>query len=150
MGIEDKNFIEFNKEIFYGEIGAILGAALVSTLASHFTMSRTIIAQFTVIGSMIGGSSLLLMKKIQNKIQRKEPIFRSIIRDLEYFTPAAALIGLCVGYPIVYYLAKFLVKGGWHPYSAGALAEVCAFIVFLVLINTYRLVLVRKFKRDIV
>ncbi|HTY43681.1 MAG TPA: hypothetical protein VMC80_00350 [Patescibacteria group bacterium] len=148
-GIKDKNFSDFNKEIIFGEGGAIVGAALISSIASHFTLNRTIIAQFAVIGSFVGGSSIFLLEKIKNKIRRKEPIFKSIIRDLEYFTPAAAVIGLTVGYPTLYYITKFLVKMKWHIFLSGAVAEICAFSLFLILINLYRLILVRKFKRDI-
>lgn len=147
--IEDKNFSDFNKEILLGEVGAILGAAIITAIAGHFTSSRTVIAQFAVVGSVIGGGSLFLLEKIRNKIRRKEPILKSIIKDLEFFTPAAAVIGLSVGYPTLYNVAKFLIKIGWHSYLAGALAEISAFSIFLILINLYRLILVKKFKRDI-
>ena len=148
MNKEDRNFGEFNKEVLYGEAGAILGAAAISTLASHFTMSRIIISQFAVIGSMLGGGSLFLIKKIQHKIQKKQPVLKSTVRDLEVFTPAALLITLVVSYPIVYYLTKFFIKLHWHPYFAGGLSEIGGFLAFLLLINIYRLILVRKFKRD--
>jgi hypothetical protein len=149
IGIRDKNFSDFNKEIFFGEAGAILGAALISTIASHFTDSGKIIAQFAVLGSIIGGSSLFLLKKIRNKIRRKEPILKSILRDLEYFTPAAAVIGFGICYPTLYSVAKFLVKMGWHTYLAGAVAEVCAFSVFIILVNLYRVGLIKWFKKNL-
>lgn len=147
--IRNRNFSDFNKEIFFGEIGAILGAALITAIASHFTSSRTIIAQFSVIGSILGGSTLFLFEKIKNKIRRKELILKSIIKDLEYFTPAAALIGFGVAYPILYNLAKFLIKIGWHPYIAGAIAEIGAFSAFIILINLYRFGLIKFFKKNI-
>jgi hypothetical protein len=149
INIRDRNFSDFNKEIFYGEVGAILGAALISSAASHFTLSRVIIAQFAVVGSIVGGGSLFLLKKIKNKIRRREPIFRSIINDLEYFTPAAAVIGLLIVYPTLYYMAKFLVKSGWHTYLAGATAEICAFVIFLFLINLYRFGLIKMFRKNL-
>jgi len=147
--IEDKNFGEFNKEIFFGEVGAILGAALASSITGHFTVSRAIIAQFAVVGSALGGSSLFLFEKIKNKIKRKENILKSTIKDLEFFTPAAAVIVFGISYPLLYNLAKFLIKIGWHHYLSGVVAEISAFLAFLILINLYRLVLVRKFKRDL-
>ncbi len=148
-GIRDKNFSDFNKEIFYGELGAILGAAIITAIASSLTGNQKIVAQFAVVGSIFGGGLLFLLKKIRNKIRRHEPIFKSILMDLEYFTPAAALIGFGVAYPILYYIAKFLISTGFHSYTAGALAEICAFSAFLILINIYRLGLIKFFKKNI-
>lgn len=148
-GIKDKNFSDFNKEIFFGEAGAILGAALVSAITGHFTDNGKIIAQFAVVGSVLGGSTLFLLEKVKNKIRRKEPILKSIINDLKYFTPAAAIIGFGAAYPTLYNLAKFFVKIGWHPYISGAVAEVCAFTVFIILINIYRFGLIKFFKKNI-
>lgn len=149
QGIRDKNFSDFNKEIFYGEIGAILGAAIITAIASHFILNQKIVAQFAVVGSIFGGGLLFILKKVRNKIKRREPILRSILMDLEYFTPAAALIGFAIVYPTVYYLAKFLIKTGWHAYLAGAVAEICAFSIFLILINVYRLGLIKLFRKNI-
>ena len=87
------------------------------------------------------------MKKIKNKIKRREPILRSVIRDLEYFTPAAAVIGLFIGYPMIYYISKALAQNGWHYYLAGGTAEICAFGVFLIIINFYRYGIRKIFKK---
>ena len=149
INIRDKNFSDFNKEIFFGEIGAILGASIVSSITGHFTDSRTIIAQFAVVGAILGGITLFLFEKVKNKIRRKEPILKSIIKDLEYFTPAAILIAIFVWSPILYNLTKYFVKIGWHSYLAGAIAELSAFLVFLVLINLYRFSLIKWFKKNL-
>jgi len=149
MDIRDRNFSDFNKEILYGEVGAILGAGIVSLTAAHLTSSRTIIAQFAVIGSMTGGSILFLLKKIRNKIRRKEPVFKSTIYDLKYFTPASAIIIFGICYPLLYYLTKYLVKGGLETFIAGSVSEMAAFSVFICLINIYRFSLIKFFQKNI-
>ena len=149
MDTRDRNFSDFNKEILYGEAGAILGAGIVSLIASHFSSSRVVIAQFAVIGSATGASILFLLKKIRNKIRRGDPILRGIINDLKYFTPAAAVIGFGIGYPVLYYLTKYLVKAGWETFAAGAVSEMAAFSIFICLINIYRFGLIKFFRKNI-
>lgn len=147
--MKDRNFSDFNKEILYGEIGAVLGAAILSTIMSHFSPSNVRIAQFAVLGSMIGGSSLFLLKKIRNKIRRKEVVLKSVIYDLKYFVPVASLIAFFVTYPILYSLTKFLVKSGWEIFPAGAVSELAGFSVFICCVNIYRFALIKLFKKNI-
>jgi hypothetical protein len=116
---------------------------------SGLTSSRVTIAQFAIIGSLVGGGSLFLLKKVKNKIRRGEPILKSITYDLKYFTPAAAVISILIGYPILYYLMKFLVKSGWRGFPAGALSELVGFTVFICCINIYRNTLIKFFKKNI-
>ena len=141
--------MDFNKEILYGEVGAILGAAILSAIISHFSSSRVTIAQFAVVGSIVGGGSLFIFKKIKNKIRRGEPILRSIIQDLIYFTPAATPIAVFISYPFLYYLMKFFVKNQWDTFVAGAVSELAGFVIFISCINFYRLGLIKLFHKNL-
>jgi len=148
--MKNRNFSDFNKEVFYGEVGAVLGAAIASAITSHFfSSSRVRIAQFTVFGSIIGGGLFFLLKKIKNKRKRGEPILRSIIRDLKYFTPAAAIITGFICYPTLYYLMKYLVKIGWQTFPAGAISELAGFCLFFCCVNFYRFSLSKLFHKNI-
>jgi hypothetical protein len=150
MRIKRRNFSDFNKEVVYGEIGAVLGSAIASAITSHFfSSSRVRIAQFAVVGSILGGGLLFLLKKIKNKRRRGEPILKSIIHDLKYFTPAAAIIACFICYPTLYYLMKYFVKIGWQTFPAGAISELVSFCIFFCCVNLYRFTLSKLFHKNI-
>jgi len=149
MNGNEKFFSDFNKEIVYGEIGAILGAAILASIVSLFTSNRVRIAQFTVLGSILGGATLFLFKKVRNKIRNGDPILKSILHDLKFFTPAAVVIMFGIGYPALYYLMKYLTKVGWNGFVAGAVSELVGFVIFIVCINLYKFGVFKIFHKSI-
>ncbi len=139
-------FLDFNKEIIFGEIGALLGSALGSYLSFWISRNEDLIPTFAVVGSILGSTTLFLSTKIYDKRKRKELSFRNIFNDLKYYTPAAATLRVLVGYPLLYFLTKLFVEAEIGAFYSGALGEFSSFLVFLSLINIYRIVLARSFK----
>jgi uncharacterized membrane protein YfcA len=138
--------LDFNKEIVFGEIGALLGSALGGYLSFWISRNESLIPTFAVVGSLLGSTTLFLSTKIYDKKKRKELSFRNIFNDLKYYTPAAAVLRVLIGSPLLYFLTRLFVESNFGAFYSGALGEFLCFLVFLTLINFYRIVLARSFK----
>jgi len=147
--MRNKRFVDFNKEIISGEIGAILGAALGGFVAVYIAHTRNTISFFVLLFSILSASTFFILTKIRN--QKKEGIFsiKNIFKEIAYYSPVACLFGVFVGYPFLFLLTKHFLKVGFHPYSAGIISEFTVFLFFLFSINIYRFVLLRVFNREI-
>lgn len=147
--MKDKRFLDFNREVISGEIGALLGSAFGSYLSFFISGNEKLIPSFSVVGSMLGSTTLYLSAKIYNKIKRKEFSFRNLVHDLIYYTPVAAPLRIFIGYPLLYFFTRYFVRNGIGAFYSGALGEFLSFLAFLLMINIYRLILAGVFKRRI-
>ena len=145
----DTRFFDFNKEIIFGEIGALSGSALGSYLSFLISGNEKLIPTFSVVGSMLGSTILYLSTKIYDKIKRKESSIKNLISDLLYYTPIAAPLRIFIGYPLLYLFTRYFVKNGVGAFYSGALGEFLSFLIFLVMINAYRFILYRISKKRI-
>ncbi len=85
--INTKNTINFNKEIIFGEIGALIGTPLSSYIISKFIPSVRAIAFSAVLGGIIGGALFwLFMRSYDKKIEKKFSV-KNLAEDIIYFTP---------------------------------------------------------------
>jgi uncharacterized membrane protein YeaQ/YmgE (transglycosylase-associated protein family) len=146
---ERGRFFDFNKEVFSGEIGALLGSALVSFLSSLIAGNEKFVPTFSVVGSILGSTIFFLSAKMYNKKKVGELSIKNMLHDLVYYTPAAALLRILFGYPLLYMFSEFFVGQRFGAFISGALGEFLSFLIFLVLINIYRLVLLKVFKKRI-
>jgi len=140
---------DFNKEIIFGEIGAILGSSLGAYLSFLISGNEKLIPTFTVIGSILGSTTFFLSTKIYNKRKRKELSLRNLIHDLMYYTPVAASLRIFLGYPLLYFFTRYFVRSDIGAFYSGALGEFLSFLIFLFLINIYRVILLYIFKKRI-
>lgn len=145
---EKVRFVEFNDEMIWGEVGSILGSALGAYISSS-ALNENLAPVFSVVGSIVGNTALYLSAKIYHKIRRKEMSLKNLFADLEYYVPVAAPISIFIGYPALYFTTQFFIKNGLSPFFSGAIGAVFAFLIFLVLINIYRVILFRFFKKRI-
>ncbi len=137
-----REFLEFNKEILIGEIGAIIGAPFFGHATSYVTASPDVISGMAVLGAILGGGVLFLSTKAHHKHRRNRLSLKNIFRDLAYFTPAAFLTTFLVSYPILFFLSRHLQN--YLPAFASVLvSEIAAFLLFLIIINLYRLLLAK-------
>ena len=143
---EKVRFVEFNDEMIWGEIGSVLGSALGAYISSS-ALNESLAPTFSVAGSIIGNTALYLSSKIYHKIKRKEMSLKNLITDLEYYTPAAIPISVFIGYPALYFATKFLLEKGLNSLYSGAIAAVFAFLIFLILINFYRVIIFHFFRK---
>jgi hypothetical protein len=134
----EKSFLEFNKEILIGELGAIISAPLVSFITSKLTDSANAISTSAVLGSLVGGSLLWLATRAYDKERHKTLSINHMAEDVGYFTPVAFLIAVFISYPTLFLLSHhLLVQKDLVIYSI-IISEATAFLLFLVAINIYR------------
>ncbi len=135
--------INFNKQILFGEIGAMIGAPLFSYTASQFFSSPNTISAITVIGVIITASAFWLTLRIYDKTRNGKIETRKFLEDLAYFTPVAFVISFLVYYPTLFFLSRFLFSNDYRIVSSAIISQMTAFVIFLTSINFYRYFLIR-------
>jgi hypothetical protein len=135
--------LNFNKELLVGECGALLLANVTVPTLSHFTPNATVLSSAAVAATLAGGSLSWIAVRIYDQLRAKTFTRKSLAGDLGYFTPAAILFGFGVYDPVIYLLSHFLLLHEIGPWAAVMIAQLLAFLLFLVSLNAYRLSLFR-------
>ena len=138
-----KSTINFNKEIIACEIGAFLGAPLVSFIFSHITEIKNIISASAVIGGLIGFTIFCITMRIRNQNKRGDYSIKKFTKDVAYFTPAAFILSMIVYYPTVFFLSRHLLYQNLNVFSSVVSSQVIAFVLFITAMNSYRKILSR-------
>jgi hypothetical protein len=136
-----KSTINFNKEIIACEIGAFLGAPLVSFIFSHITEVKDIISASAVIGGLIGSTIFWITTRIKNQNKHGNYSVKKLAKDIAYFTPAAFVISIIAYYPTVFFLSRHLLYQNLNVFSSVVSSQVIAFVLFISIMNIYRYVL---------
>lgn len=136
-------FFNFNKEVIFGAIGSAIGAPVFSFIISKFFINPPIISGSAIAGSILGGAVLWISTRISDQRKKKKYGLKKLVKDIEYFTPAAALISLFITYPLLFILSEFFLKKGYYVLLAVILSQVLSFLLFLICINIYRLILIK-------
>jgi hypothetical protein len=138
------SFLEFNKEILFGECGAFLLAYGAAFLAADFTHNAAIISGSVVVGTLLGGTVFWLAARIFHKLSGNRWSPGSLVTDIGYFTPAALTLGFLVYDPAIYFASHyFLVHSAGVGHSV-LFAQLIAFTLFLASMNCYRAILMRS------
>ena len=142
--LSNRNFVDFNKEILFGEVGALISAPAVSYFASMITKDYNVISLSAVIGAIIGASIFWIAMRIYDKRRNKMPL-ENVAKDIAYFTPAAFLISLILYYPTLFLVSHYLLVEGVRVLYSVISSQVIAFLSFLIGVNAYRYVLAYRF-----
>ncbi|MCR4327514.1 MAG: hypothetical protein NUV46_02955 [Nanoarchaeota archaeon] len=138
-------FLDYNREMFFGFIGAIIGAPLLSFIVSRFTSSLDLISASAVAGDILGGAVMWVGSRIYFKIQRGKYSALNLTKDIAYFTPAAFVIAVLVLYPTIFFLSKSLINNQVGTILSVMLSQLVALLLFVLFMNIYRIVLIRFF-----
>ena len=136
-----KALIDFNKEILFGELGAVLSAPAMAYITSLLTQNTRTISALAVIGSIVGASLFWILMKIHDEKVRHIFSGRHLVKDIEYFTPAAFLCTLLFYYPTLFLFSRHLLTQDYKVVSSVIISQIAAFILFLAALNAYRYVL---------
>lgn len=147
--IGDSSFVNFNKELIFGEIGAIVCAPLSAFIASIFTKSASIISIIAVIGAILGAAIFWIVTRVYNNRKKVNYASKGLIEDITYFTPAAFLITLLVYYPSLFFLSKYFIIGDKKVVLSVITSQLIAFFLFLLAINGYRTFLIKFFNKKL-
>ena len=145
--INVKNTINFNKEIIFGEIGALIGAPLISYIVSRFTSVIKFISFSAVIGGIIGGVLFWLFMRVYDKKIYKKFSIKNLAEDIIYFTPIAFLISLFMYYPLLFFFSEHFLESQYKILYSVIFAQLIAFSFFLVMMNFYRYFLAKIYKK---
>jgi uncharacterized membrane protein YeaQ/YmgE (transglycosylase-associated protein family) len=141
--------IEFNKEIFIGEVGAILGAVLFGFIGSLILRNGRFISYATLFGSVLGSSIFWLCARIYDEKNHRRFSVRKFSHDITLFTPVAFLISICFSYPTVLFMTNLVFGKDHISFFSSFIGELCGFTVFLIFINTYRIILDYYFNKQL-
>lgn len=141
--INPKTTLDFNKEILFGEAGALISAPLIAYIVSLFMETPRIISGSAVIGSIIGASAFWIIMRVYDKKMKGKTGARQLAEDVIYFTPAAFIITLFVYYPSLFFTSKYLLINDGGVLSSVIFSQAIAFTLFLLSVNVYRYLLAR-------
>jgi uncharacterized membrane protein YeaQ/YmgE (transglycosylase-associated protein family) len=146
-----EDFINFNKEIIFGEFGAVAGAQIASYLVSNSTNSASTISTSAVIGSIIGASLFWVATRIYDKIKTSRRGFSSkrFVEDMAYFTPVAFILTSLIYYPSLYYFSEYLIKNSGHVTIPIFFSQAGAFLLLLIALNFYKYLLYKYTGREL-
>ncbi|MEM4259308.1 MAG: hypothetical protein QXS38_00910 [Candidatus Pacearchaeota archaeon] len=136
-------FINFNKEILFGEIGALIGAQVFAFFAYLITESSTKISASATIGAVLGAAVFFLSLRFYHKKCEKDFCKTKFATDLFYFTPAAFVLTILVYYPTLFFLDRYLLNMHFYVSAATFIAQLIAFLCFMITINIYRFLLLK-------
>lgn len=133
--------LNFNKEIFIGELGSLIGVQILSNVAFRMGYSNEMVSFFALVGGLIGMSIFWVGTRVYHQKRQKTFSKKGFLKDAIYFTPMAAVISWGVYQPILFFLSRHLLNKGFYVNSAVFLAQLVAFLFFLIFINIFRLFL---------
>ena len=135
--------INFNKEILFGEIGAVFAAPIFSHIFSKFSLAANVLATLTVLSVMIIASLLWLVMRIYDKSREGKIETGKFIKDLAYLTPVASALAFTIYYPTLFFLSLYFFENNYGVASSAAISQISAFVIFLLALNTYRYFLLK-------
>lgn len=138
-----KSTLDFNREILFGECGALLAANPTAWVVSRFTSNPSLISGSAVAGTLMGGALFWLVARIYDKTRRSAFDRKALASDIGYFTPAAIILGFVVYDPSIYLTSDHMLKRGDKVLSSVLAGQAVAFVLFLACMNVYRLLLLR-------
>jgi len=132
-----KRIFDFNKEILFGEFGALISAPIAAFIASQFTKSASFISAVAVLGSLAGASLFWIAMRAFDEKRRHELSVNHLATDVGYFTPAAFLTTLLFYYPTLFFLSRHMINQDYRIVSSVMLSQILAFSMFLIVMNLY-------------
>lgn len=144
-----KRFLNFNKQLVFGEFGALAGTPLFPLIAAHFTRDPAVLSFSAVVGGLVAGSFFWLVVKIYDEHHGGARTARHLAGQIAWFSPAAFVLGLMTYQPTLFFVGRHLIKRGVPVVAAVLLSQLLAFILFALAMNIYRLFLHHTLRKHI-
>lgn len=135
--------VDFNKQLLFGEIGALIGIPLFPFIASFVTDEASVLSLLAVVGGLVTGSAFWLVAKIGDEWKQGRRSALRLAGQIAWFSPAAFCIGLMVYQPTLFLVARWLIRSGVTVVFAALASQALAFGLFLAAMNIYRLAVLR-------
>ncbi len=144
-----KEAFDFNKELLFGEVGALIGAQTFSYIASHLTDSVNLISYSTVLGAILAAALFWVSIRVYDEKKRKELSRKKFTEDLAYFTPVAFILTSIIYYPSLFFISRYFLEHKDKVVYSVFLSQLIAFSLFLIAINIYRHILLKWFGKKL-
>lgn len=144
-----KETINFNKEILFGEFGAIVGIQTVSFISSRVNYSVNLLSYMVVIGAIVGASLFWFLMRLYDKTRKTKYPEKNIIEDIEYYAPAAFVLTSIFYYPTLFFATKYFLEHNRMVEYSATISQIIAFGLFLIGINIYRYVLNKYYGKSL-
>ncbi len=141
--------LNFNKEILFGELGAIAGAQVFGYISSESGSHHSLTTILVVAGAMVGSAIFYLISRFYHQKKTKVFSIKKFRTDLLFFTPVALTLTIGIYYPSLYLFEKYFLENIHAVIFSTFLAQTLAFVFFLAGINIYRIILIKSFKRKL-
>ena len=132
-----QSVFDFNKEILFGEIGALVSAPLAAYFTSLVTANTSVISSTAVLSSIVGASLFWILMRTYDEKIRKVLSVQHLATDIGYFTPAAFFFAACIYYPALFLISRHRITQDYHVVYAVIISQVVAFSLYLVAMNIY-------------
>ena len=105
-----KETINFNKEILFGELGAIVGIQISGNLFYKLDISADLLSYLIVLGAMIGASLFWFAMRLYDKTRKQKYSEKNIIEDISYFATGSFILTAIFYYQTLFFVSKYLIE----------------------------------------
>jgi hypothetical protein len=141
--------INFNKEILFGEIGAIFGIQIVNYTFNKMNYSVNLLSYMVVIGAIIGASLFWFCMRFYDKTRKKKYPEKDIVEDISYLVPASFILTSILYYPTLFLITKYLIEQNKMIEYVATIPQIIAFCLYLISINIYRYILKKYYHKTL-
>ncbi|MEK6945545.1 MAG: hypothetical protein AABW63_02015 [Nanoarchaeota archaeon] len=146
---QDRSFIDFNKELFFAEVGATLGTPLFAFLVSRFSHNVSTISASAVLGGIFGSAVLWIVTRVYDKNKTRRYSVKNFANDVLYFTPVAFLVSVLFYYPTIFFLSRHFIRLDHRVFTSVVFSQLIAFCLFVTFMNIYRYLLYTKTGKEL-
>jgi uncharacterized membrane protein YeaQ/YmgE (transglycosylase-associated protein family) len=141
--------INFNKEILFGEVGAIAGIQIVSFTSSRVDYSVNLLSYMIVIGAIVGASLFWFLMRLYDKTRKNKYSEEKIIEDITCYAPAAFVLTSLFYYPTLFFATKYFLEHNRMVEYSATISQIIAFGLFLIGINIYRYIINKYYGKSL-
>jgi uncharacterized membrane protein YeaQ/YmgE (transglycosylase-associated protein family) len=144
-----REIINFNKEILFGEIGAIVGIQAVDYIFNKMNYSTNMLSYMIVMGAILGASLFWFLMRLYDKTRGHKYTEGKIVSDISYYAPAAFILTSLFYYPTLFFATKYFLEHHRRVQFSSTTAQIIAFGLFLIGINIYRYILNKYYRKEL-
>lgn len=139
--------INFNKEILFGELGAIAGIQILGHIFYRLNVPSNWLSYLIVIGAAIGASLFWFLMRLYDKTRKNKYSGKRVIEDISYFAPATFILTIIFYYPTLFFVTKYLIEHNQLIKYITTIPQIIAFTLYLLSINLYRKILMKYYNK---
>ena len=136
-----KESVAFNKEILFGEFGALVGTQVFGHYSSKFFSNPNTISIFVVIGAGVCAALFWLFARLYDRLVKTHTPVKNVTNEISYYVPASIFLTVGFYYPALFFSTRHLLYHHKLVSYSAIISQSFAFLLFLIGINSYRYLL---------